>query len=235
VPGGSVADALGAVTGIGSTTVIDAASLVGATPPDGFASGSGYLKWRTAGPTAQSFSINFAALYRRPGGARARPGSLWCGDEAARGGRAALRGRRVRPGPGLRQEPGERSAGECRHAGLRDHPGRDGAVPVPDGPAGRALTPQTARGSGGGRPGGQAPASRPIAPDLAYAVTAWRWRERAAGTSAAATGWSAGCADEGRPGPGGTGKPPDPGSGARVGICVRDLKFWIHPAFPVLF
>ena len=29
--------------------------------------------------------------------------------------------------------------------------------------------------------------------------------------------------------------PPDPGSGVRAGICVRDLKFWIHPAFPVLF
>jgi hypothetical protein len=26
-----------------------------------------------------------------------------------------------------------------------------------------------------------------------------------------------------------------PGSGVRAGICVRVLKFWIHPAFPVLF
>src|SRR5271169_3865932 len=66
-------------------------------------------------------------------------------------------------------------------------------------------------------------------------VAAWRWRERAVGTSGAASGWSAGCAGEGCPGPGDTGKPPDPGSGVRAGICVRDLKFWIHPAFPVLF
>jgi hypothetical protein len=29
--------------------------------------------------------------------------------------------------------------------------------------------------------------------------------------------------------------PPDQCSGVRVGICVRVLKFGIHPAFPVLF
>ena len=82
--GGSDADALGAVTGIESKTVIDATNLVGATPPDGFASNSEYIKSRTAGPTAKSFNINFAALHHRLGEARARPGNLWCGDEAAR-------------------------------------------------------------------------------------------------------------------------------------------------------
>jgi 2'-hydroxyisoflavone reductase len=35
----------------------------------------------------------------------------------------------------------------------------------------------------------------------------------AVGTSGAESGWSAGCAREGRPGPGDSGKPPDPGSG----------------------
>ena len=29
--------------------------------------------------------------------------------------------------------------------------------------------------------------------------------------------------------------PPDPGSGVRAGLGVRDLKFRIDPAFPVLF
>ena len=37
------------------------------------------------------------------------------------------------------------------------------------------------------------------------------------------------------PAPGGTGQPPDPGSGIGAGICLFGLKFWIHPALPVLF
>jgi hypothetical protein len=49
VHGDSVADALGAVTGIESRTVIDAANLAGATLPDGFAPSSGYVKARVAG------------------------------------------------------------------------------------------------------------------------------------------------------------------------------------------
>lgn len=38
VPGGSVADALGTVTGLDGKTVIDATNLIGAEPPEGFAS-----------------------------------------------------------------------------------------------------------------------------------------------------------------------------------------------------
>jgi hypothetical protein len=49
VPGDSVADALGAVTGIESRTVIDAPNLAAATLPDGFAPSSGYVKARVAG------------------------------------------------------------------------------------------------------------------------------------------------------------------------------------------
>jgi hypothetical protein len=45
----------------------------------------------------------------------------------------------------------------------------------------------------------------PVAPDLASVVAAWRGRERAAGMSGAASGWSAGCASERRPGSGDTG------------------------------
>jgi hypothetical protein len=83
------------------------------------------------------------------------------------------------------------------------------------------------------RPGGQTSASRSIRPDFASVVAAWRRHGRAVGTSCAASGWSSGRAGEG-PSPGDTGKPPDPGLGVRAGICVRDLEFWIHPAFPVL-
>jgi 8-hydroxy-5-deazaflavin:NADPH oxidoreductase len=85
VPGRALAEALDRVTGIEGRTVIDATNLVGAAPPDGFASNAEYVKSRTNGPTAKSFNINFAALYDRLAEARTRPGNLWCGDEAARG------------------------------------------------------------------------------------------------------------------------------------------------------
>jgi len=49
VPGGLVADALGAVTGIESKTVIGAPTRSGVTPPVGLASSSEYLRSRTAG------------------------------------------------------------------------------------------------------------------------------------------------------------------------------------------
>lgn len=49
VPGGLVANALGAVTGIESKTVIDTPTWSGVTPPVGLASSSEYLRSRTAG------------------------------------------------------------------------------------------------------------------------------------------------------------------------------------------
>jgi 8-hydroxy-5-deazaflavin:NADPH oxidoreductase len=84
VPGGAVADALDGVQSIDGKTVIDATNVVGAAPPDGFASNAEYVKSRTGGPTAKSFNINFARLYDRLGDARATPNNLWCGDEEAR-------------------------------------------------------------------------------------------------------------------------------------------------------
>jgi 8-hydroxy-5-deazaflavin:NADPH oxidoreductase len=51
---------------------------------DGFASNAEFIKSKTAGPTAKSFNINFAAIYDRIDAAGARPGNLWCGDEEAR-------------------------------------------------------------------------------------------------------------------------------------------------------
>lgn len=84
VPGGSVADALGTVTGLDGMTVIDATNLVGAEPPEGFASNAEFLKSKVGGPTAKAFNINFAALYGRLAEARATPSNLWCGDDEAR-------------------------------------------------------------------------------------------------------------------------------------------------------
>jgi predicted dinucleotide-binding enzyme len=84
MPGGAIADALSSVTGIEGKPAIDATNLIGAAPPDGFASNAQYVRSRTGGPTAKSFNINFAAIYDRITGARERPGNLWCGDEEAR-------------------------------------------------------------------------------------------------------------------------------------------------------
>jgi 8-hydroxy-5-deazaflavin:NADPH oxidoreductase len=84
VPGPAVASALELVSGLEGKTVIDATNLIGAAPPDGHASNAEFVKSRTGGPTAKAFNINFASLYDRLDGARARPGNLWAGDDEAR-------------------------------------------------------------------------------------------------------------------------------------------------------
>jgi predicted dinucleotide-binding enzyme len=84
VPGGSVVEAFEAVSGWDGKTVIDTTNLVGAQPPDGFASNTEYVKSKTNGPTAKSFSLNFARLYDQIDSARSRPSNIWSGDEEAR-------------------------------------------------------------------------------------------------------------------------------------------------------
>jgi len=84
VPGGAIADAFDRVRGLEGKTMIDATNLYNVTPPEGFASNAEFVKSKTSGPTAKSFNVNFASLFGRLGDARARPGNLWCGDEAAR-------------------------------------------------------------------------------------------------------------------------------------------------------
>ena len=84
VPGGAVPQALEEVSGIDGKTVIDATNLIGAEPPEGFASNAEYVKSKTGGPTAKSFNLNFARLYDQLGQARADPGNIWCGDDEAR-------------------------------------------------------------------------------------------------------------------------------------------------------
>ena len=84
VPGGAVADAFETVSGWDGKTVIDATNLIGAEPPEGFASNAEYIKSRTGGPTAKAFNANFMSLLGRLGEARATPSNIWCGDEEAR-------------------------------------------------------------------------------------------------------------------------------------------------------
>ncbi len=84
VPGGAVAEALETVQGIEGKTVVDATNLVGAEPPDGFASNAEFIKSKTNGPTAKSFNLNFARLYDQVDQAKSRPSNIWTGDEEAR-------------------------------------------------------------------------------------------------------------------------------------------------------
>jgi len=84
VPGGAIAEAFEGLQGVDGKTMIDATNLYNVTPPEGFASNAEFVKSKTSGPTAKSFNVNFASLFGRLGDARARPGNLWCGDEAAR-------------------------------------------------------------------------------------------------------------------------------------------------------
>jgi 8-hydroxy-5-deazaflavin:NADPH oxidoreductase len=84
VPGGAIANALDNVQGISGKTVIDATNLVGAEPPEGFASNAEFVKSKTNGPTAKSFNLNFASQYGKLSGAKSRPCNLWSGDDEAR-------------------------------------------------------------------------------------------------------------------------------------------------------
>lgn len=84
VPGGAIADALESVQGIEGKTVVDATNLIGADPPQGFASNAEFVKSKTNGPTAKSFNLNFARLYGQLGQAKSRPSNIWSGDEEAR-------------------------------------------------------------------------------------------------------------------------------------------------------
>ena len=85
VPGGAVANAFENVSGWEAKTVIDATNVVGASPPEGFASNAEFLKSKTNGPTAKSFNLNFAVLYDQIGSMQTKPSNIWSGDEEARG------------------------------------------------------------------------------------------------------------------------------------------------------
>jgi 8-hydroxy-5-deazaflavin:NADPH oxidoreductase len=85
IPGPAVPGVFDTVAGLDGKTVVDATNLIGAQPPNGFASNAEFIKSKTQGPTAKSFNLNFAALYDRIDGASVKPNNVWCGDEEARG------------------------------------------------------------------------------------------------------------------------------------------------------
>ncbi len=84
IPGPAVPGVFESVSGLDGKTVIDATNLVGAQPPDGFASNAEFIKSRAKGPTAKSFNLNFAAIYDKIADATGTPGNVWCGDAEAR-------------------------------------------------------------------------------------------------------------------------------------------------------
>jgi 8-hydroxy-5-deazaflavin:NADPH oxidoreductase len=84
VPSSAIDAALGSVTGIGDTPVIDATNLIGGERPAGFDSLAEYVSSLTHGPVAKAFNANFAALYDRLGEARARPSMVYAADQGAR-------------------------------------------------------------------------------------------------------------------------------------------------------
>lgn len=83
VPSGTIADALGKVTGIAGKITIDATNAFGGR--DGqFESLAHQVKSIVGGPTAKSFNLNFAALFDRIAAERVRPSNLFAADDEAR-------------------------------------------------------------------------------------------------------------------------------------------------------
>jgi 8-hydroxy-5-deazaflavin:NADPH oxidoreductase len=85
VPGDSIEEALGKVSGLEGKTAIEATNLYGgATAPGDHASNAEYVKSVTGGPTAKAWCFNFGALYDQVADASTPPGDIWCGDDEAR-------------------------------------------------------------------------------------------------------------------------------------------------------
>jgi predicted dinucleotide-binding enzyme len=83
VPGNSVADALGKVTGLEGKVVIDATNAFGGRNEE-FESLAHEVKSIAGGPVAKSFNCNYAAVYDRIDEQRVRPGNLYATEEEAR-------------------------------------------------------------------------------------------------------------------------------------------------------
>jgi predicted dinucleotide-binding enzyme len=83
VPGSSVADALGKVTGLEGKVVIDATNAFGGRNEE-FESLAHEVKSIAGGPVAKSFNCNYAAVYDRIDEQRVRPGNLYATEEEAR-------------------------------------------------------------------------------------------------------------------------------------------------------
>jgi predicted dinucleotide-binding enzyme len=83
VPGGSISDALAAVTGLEGKVAIDATNIFAERTAD-FPSLAHEVKAATGGPVAKAFNANFAALYDQIDEQATRPSCLYVADEEAR-------------------------------------------------------------------------------------------------------------------------------------------------------
>ena len=83
VPSGSIADALGKVSGVEGKTTIDATNAF-AGRNDAFESLAHEVKSIVGGPTAKAFNLNFAALYDEVSKQRVRPSQFFAADDDAR-------------------------------------------------------------------------------------------------------------------------------------------------------
>jgi predicted dinucleotide-binding enzyme len=83
VPGSSIADALGKVTGLEGKVVIDATNAFGDRNQE-FESLAHEVKSIAGGPVAKSFNCNYAAVYDKIDEQRVPPGSLYATEDEAR-------------------------------------------------------------------------------------------------------------------------------------------------------
>ena len=83
VPSGSIADALGKVSGIDGKIAIDATNAY-AGRNEQFESLADEVKAVVGGPTAKAFNLNFAVLYDEVAKQRVRPSQFFAADDGAR-------------------------------------------------------------------------------------------------------------------------------------------------------
>lgn len=83
VPSGSIADALGKVTGLAGKVVIDATNAFGGRNEE-HESLAHEVRSITGGPVAKSFNLNFANRYDDVAKQPVRPGNLFAADDDAR-------------------------------------------------------------------------------------------------------------------------------------------------------
>lgn len=83
VPSGSIADALGKVSGLEGKVVVDATNAFGGRNEQ-FPSLAHEVKSITGGPVAKAFNLNFARLYDKIDEQPERPGMLYAADDDAR-------------------------------------------------------------------------------------------------------------------------------------------------------
>jgi len=83
VPSGSIAEALGKVTGLAGKPTIDATNAPRGRD-EGFESLAHQVKSIVGGPTAKSFNLNFAAVYDRIDDEPTPPGNIYAAEDDAR-------------------------------------------------------------------------------------------------------------------------------------------------------